>query len=148
MLYNAHMTIQELLKLAGDQGKVVVVDEAGDVKGVFLSYESYQQTAGTSLASVKPVAPDPEIVNREILEAQLQDDAVLPAPAEAVQSDTAERLDSLLSRRAEQLFRAMPHRVERDFHDLRSEVIDPNFNFNAPDVSTDDEVIKPNFDDI
>ncbi len=155
------MNLQELLKIAGEQGKVVVVDESGNVKGVLLTYDAFQQLSKTNetaaLAPAKPITPaedQTEKVNRAILEAQLnQEESVenLP-PMAATMQPQVERLDSLLSRRAEQLFKSMPHNrsdaIPRTVVDMRSEVIDPNYDFNAPEISVDDEEIRPNFDDI
>lgn len=148
------MNIKELLSLAGDQGKIVVVNDLGEIKGVYLAYEEYQKLVGH-----KPVAHakktetenEAEKINRAILEAQLKDETTPldPIPT-APLYQPVERLDSMLSRRAEQLFKSMPHReIPRSPQvDMRSEVIDPNFDFSAPSVTNDDEVIRPNFDDI
>ena len=148
------MNLKDLLQLAGEQGKVVVIDEAGDVKGVFLSFDEYQKIGGTAPVATKHTPEDmAEKVNREILQAQLEEvissaDAALPElpmhqpplREEPVSySSNAERIDSLISKRAQNLFKSMP------------------YNYTAPpevttaaqvDSSMDDEAIKPNFDDI
>jgi hypothetical protein len=145
------MNLKDLLKLAGEQGKVVVVDELGEVKGIFMTYEAYGQMQGSVVqATPKETEPESERINRAILEAQLKDETTPPtlSPESHTLSQPAERLDTLLSKRAQQLFRSMPYKSERPINDMRSEVIDPNYDFNAPETSNDDEVIRPNFDDI
>ena len=42
------MILKDFLKLAGQQGKVVVVGEDGNVRGVFLSFDEYQKLSGSS----------------------------------------------------------------------------------------------------
>lgn len=140
------MTLDDLLKLAGEQGRVVVVGEDGAVKGVFLPYEHYQKiSGGKSYDQQKEDVA--EQVNREILNAQLEEvmapsDVVIshlpqtpvPIPEESVLefSTNAERIDSLLSKRAQNLFKSIP------------------YDYSVPEVNTAsaDEEIKPNFDDI
>jgi hypothetical protein len=150
------MELKDFLKLAGKQGKVVVLGEDGAVKGVFLPIAEYQRLAGTEQGREEQSKQDiAEKVNREILQAQLEevisplDAAISHNSPESVESpeitDTsllgsnpmipmsnAERLDSLLSRRAQTLFKSVP------------------YNSIPPEVTTTaaDEEIKPNFDDI
>lgn len=149
--YTAPMNIKDLMQLAGKQGKVIVVNELGDVQGVFMSFNAYQKLSGSiPITEVKEQPkPDPEKINREILESQLAEEEILSAtedPAKIEKQAPLEKLDSLLSKRAEQLFKSIPYNYTGR-PDLRSEVIDPNYDFNAPE-SNDDEVIKPSFDDI
>lgn len=151
------MNIKELLELAGELGKVVVVDDSGNVKGVFVTYESFQRLMGSNLAqSDSPESDVAEKVNRAIIEAQMQDDDDLPAaeaavavPVESV-GGAPQRLNSLLSKRAEELFKSIPQNkaAVREKVDMRAEVIDPNFDWNAPEGGNDDEEIRPNFDNI
>lgn len=128
--------MKELLQLAGREGKVIVVDEQGDVQGVLLTTEYYQKLVGARQEMKRVVEDFAEKVNREILQAQLSEDSepAVSAP---------ERIDSILSERAQDLFKSMPYGRNgiKPTVDLRSEVIDPNFDFNA-------EEIKPSFDDI
>lgn len=146
------MNLKDFLQLAGKQGKVVIVDEAGEVKGVFLPYDEYQKIVGEKSAKPEPTAEDvAEKVNREILQAQLEEvisssdggtsqsnlqnvtieNDLVDEPVDV--SFTAERIDSLINKRAQDLFKSIP------------------YNFTAaPEVSSaaSDEEIKPNFDDI
>ncbi len=140
------MTLKDFLKLAGEQGKVVVVGEDGSVKGVFLPYEQYQKiSGGKSYDQQKEDVT--EKVNREILNAQLEevmapsDVTISHAPVSTLPvsgefelefNSNAERIDSLLSKRAQNLFKSIP------------------YDYSVPEVSTAsaDEEIKPNFDDI
>ncbi len=144
------MNLNDFLKLAGEQGKVVVVGDDGTVKGIFLPYEQYQKMSGgkTYEQQKEDVA---EKANREILQAQLEeviapsDIAFANSPAgimaqtmpEAIVEPThfssnAERIDSLINKRAQNLFKSIP------------------YDYNVPEIATSatDEEIKPNFDDI
>ncbi len=148
------MDLKELIQIAGEQGKVIIIDDNGEVKGVFVAYDSNARNGKPEQSAEQKKDIDPEKINRAILEAQLQDEAT-PTPAVAVPEPDAlippaERLDSLLSRRAQELFRSVPNKAERKVVDMRAEVIDPNYDFNAPEVSSEDEneIIRPNFDDI
>lgn len=146
------MNLKDLLQLAGEQGKVVVIDEAGDVKGVLLSFDEYKKVSGNEPRETVPTAEDmAEKVNREILQAQLEEvissaDAALPElpmhqPAldESVSySSNAERIDSLISKRAQNLFKSMPYNYTAP----------PEVTTAAQVDSAIDEEIKPNFDDI
>lgn len=146
------MNLKDLLQLAGEQGKVVVIDEAGDVKGVFLSFDEYQKIGGTAPVAAKHPPEDmTEKVNREILQAQLEEvissaDAALPElPMHETSLDepvsyssNAERIDSLISKRAQNLFKSMPYNYTAP----------PEVTTAAQVDSSIDEEIKPNFDDI
>lgn len=146
------MNINDFLKLAGEQGKVVVLGEDGSVKGIFLQYEEYLKMSGQK--SFDQQKEDiAEKVNREILQAQLEEvmspsdvaignniileplnlDVTNVVPDEPIEfSSNAERIDSLLNKRAQNLFKSIP------------------YNYSVPEVATSasDEEIKPNFDDI
>lgn len=152
MCYYAVMNIKDLIKLAGDQGKVLVIGDDGEMKGVFLSYADYQKLSGQTQTAV--AGPDPEKINREILEAQLKENIdasnknleVIASPLSAPTP-----IANILSERARDLFVSHPYgRQEAPLYDLREEVMDPNFNKPMPpqvDVDNEEE-IKPNFDDI
>src|SRR5438105_1605364 len=116
--------LQDIIKLAGE-GKVFVVDESGDVKLVILNIEDYQHLL---LGKLKRQVQDIETINQEILNAQLHDELEPIAPA--------------ISKKAKELFKFRPASRQPD---LRSEVIDPNFDLEA---NPDEEVIRPGFDDI
>lgn len=111
-----------------DDGKIFVVDEAGDVKLVMLKVEHYQKLLLEKLGGkLRQSTRDIEEINKEITKAQLSDDvsvADLPEGVPAPQASNGHK------------------RV-----DLRSEVIDPNFNFDAP-PGEEYESIKPEFEDI
>lgn len=134
--------------MAGEQGKVVIVGEDGEVKGVLLPYAEYLKIAGNKPQEPKLSAEDmAEKVNREILQAQLEEvissaDAAMPAAVlpeaslmdePASYASNAERIDSLINKRAKNLFKSMPYNYT-----------------GTPDVSitTPDEEISANFDDI
>ncbi|HEX3095795.1 MAG TPA: hypothetical protein VHQ20_01610 [Patescibacteria group bacterium] len=153
------MNLKDFLQLAGQQGKVVVIGEDGNVKGVFLNFDEYQKLAGNK--SVEQTKEDlTERVNREILLAQLEEvisstngglAAALPHEdvemevQEELQFEPVERIDSVLSKRAQDLFKSIPV----DDAPLAGPLISPYRDYRTPDVaSSSDEEIKPNFDDI
>lgn len=147
------MNLKDLLKLAGEQGKVVIVGEDGEIKGVLVSHSDYSKS---NPAFDKPVPPveDPEKVNRAILEAQLKDNMDLSGGSnlETIEPDLKmpEPISQILQDRARNLFVARPAPALEDYaYDPREEVVDPKYGrVNAPLVSVDQEEIKPNFDDI
>ena len=104
--------IQDIINLCkNEQGKVFVVDEEGSIKLVVMGLEQYQKMLGSKPSLVK--IPDPETVNRKIIKAQLEEDVspvTEPAPINSV---------------------APPARAPRVL-DMREEVIDPSFDFDAP----------------
>ena len=102
---------QDIIKIAQtENGKFFVMDESGEINLVILGMGEYQklssQNTSTQAVTTEP-APDIEKINKEILIAQLQEPIVIPVPEvpEVKLPDKAPRLD------------------------LRSEVIDPSFNF-------------------
>lgn len=115
-------SLQDIIKLIGsDTGKAFIIDESGDIKLVVMGVGEYQRML---LGKLKSQIEDVEEINRRILEAQLEQ-AESPKPASGHRGMTAE-----------QSVAEKPKRV-----DMRSEVIDPNFDFEA-------ETIRPEFDDI
>lgn len=161
--------------MAGQQGKVVVVDEQGQVKGVFMSAAQYSNLTKSSQLKVqnqKRIEDAIERVNQAILRAQLEDDEIAPGRERLETFDdpnqtkidfaklsnvkqsqnssevSPSQLSSLLTKRAEQLFTSKPFgRSTGPVYDMRSEVIAPNFG-QEPESEHDDEEIAPNFDDI
>lgn len=147
------MNLKELLKLAGEQGKVVVVGDDGEVKGVFITYAEYQKNHSQS--DFKEVQPDPEKINREILEAQLKDNVApsnhnLEMVSEPLK--TLEPIGQILQERAQSLFvsKPAPPSLDEINYDPREESEHPSIQRTAsPTISiADDEEIRPNFDDI
>ncbi len=145
------MNIKDYLNLAGEQGKVVIVSDDGKVQGVLLPYDEYKKIAGNKPQEPKLSAEDiAEKVNREILQAQLEEvisvadaalpEAVLPNPdlqEPQVYSSNAERIDSLINKRAQNLFKSMPYNYTGT----------PEVKVDIPEASVDEE-ISTNFDDI
>jgi hypothetical protein len=120
-------SLQDIIDLCNnDNGKVFVVDEEGNVKLVILNIEEYQRLL---LGKLKKKVQDVEVINQEILKAQIQEDTAPSLPPVP--------LGPALAQRAEELFRARPA-GSRSQPDLRSEVIDPNFDFEAPKIGLDD----------
>ena len=117
--------LQDIIKLVKhDNGKIFVVDEQGEVKLVMLTVEDYQRLL---LGKLKQGIKDIEAINREITKAQLTDQV---AVAELPENASAPQASNALNR-----------------VDLRSEVIDPRFNFDAA-PGEEYESIKPEFEDI
>ena len=115
-------SLQDIIKLIGsDDSKAFIMDESGEIKLVVMGVGEYQRML---LGKLKQQVQDVEEINRRILEAQLRE------------SDAPAATSTPTGMTAEQSAAQKPKRV-----DMRSEVIDPNFNFDA-------EVIKPDFDDI
>ena len=147
------MELKDFLQLAGQQGKVVVIGEDGNVKGMFLSFDEFQKLSGQDPSAAKAPPQDlTEKANREILQAQLEEvisstngglGAAMPEPEEieAQIIEPLERIDSVLSKRAQELFKSIPvDPMPMDY---------PYRDYTTPHVShNSDEEIKPNFDDI
>lgn len=120
-------TVEDIVKLCeGEQGKVFIMDSTGDVKLVLMGVGEYEklknhesrimnQEAKPSKQAESSHQPlDAETVNKEILIAQLREQA-----ASFVPTPSSPRVEvNPLARQ-----------------DLREEVIDPSFNFDGPDNS-------------
>ena len=140
------MNLKDFLQLAGQQGKVVVMGEDGNVKGVFLSFDEFKKLSGAGGGDVSRSSEETlaEKANREILQAQLEEVISISDGGKLIEefqevAQTAERIDSVLSKRAQELFKSIP------FDPTQS----PHRDFRAPEVaSTSDEEISTNFDDI
>ncbi len=105
------VNIQDIINLCKDeQGKVFVMNEKGEVSLVILGIDEYHRLR--SQVTQTPV--DAEAVNKEILRAQLEDQTTPEVPRISLQN-----LVSKVS---------VAPRV-----DLREEVIDPSFDFDAPE---------------
>jgi hypothetical protein len=103
-------TFADIVKLCkGEQGKVFIMDEAGELQLVVLSAGEYEKLK----FSAPPVEVDPEVVNAKIAEAKL-----LGAASQGTNPYPA----------------AKPPRVAtHPLPDLREEVIDPSFDFDTPE---------------
>lgn len=120
--------LQDIIKLVEhDNGKVFVVDETGEVKLVMLKVEDYQHLL---LGKLKRGIKDIETINQEITKAQLAESVAV--------ADLAEDSPAIPAPQASNAHNRI---------DLRSEVIDPNFNFDAA-PGEEYESIKPEFEDI
>lgn len=124
-------SLQDIIKLIqAEHGKAFIMDESGDVKLVIVGMEEYQRM---QLGNLKAKIEDPEAVNRRILEAQLEEEAKAIIPESRADFSNPK-----------------PQRI-----DLRSQVMDPDFNY-GPAVNTvlddssvdDSEAIKTEFEDI
>lgn len=106
--------LQEIIDLCKDgQGKVFVLDASGNISLVLLSIDEYKRLI--NLPQKKTV--DPELVNKQILRAQLEDDVPPVAPEVPV--------PKVLVKEA--------HHTVIPPGDMREEVIDPSFDFDSVD---------------
>lgn len=158
------MELKDFLKVVGDQGKVVIVGDDGNVRGVFLSFEEYQKmdhvVAGIANKNEEKSKVDvTEKVNREILNAQLEEVVATAdggsggvAIGDAPEKDfgtseldldpkyAPESIESLIERRSQELFKSVP---------LDSPLPHPHEHFRTPNVATNsDEELSPNFENI
>ncbi|MBI5529945.1 MAG: hypothetical protein HY918_00380 [Candidatus Doudnabacteria bacterium] len=115
-------SLKDIINLAkADGGKFFVIDETGETQLVILPLAEYQRLL---LGKLQKQILDVEKINREILNAQLQEEApVSPAPSVP---EAAVKGPVIISERA------FP-RV-----DLRAEVIDPSFDFEGPKMDMED----------
>lgn len=121
------MNFKDIINLSEqEKGKVFVVDESGNVKAVILSFDEYSHKM---LGNLKAKVQDPETVNQEILRAQLAE------PAEDFNPPIP--ISEALNKKAQMLFRSRPASAISQ-PDLRAEVIDPNFDFEAPRQDLED----------
>lgn len=120
-------TLEDIINLCKDEaGKVFIMDTTGDVELVLMGVGEYEKLKNHELRIMNQEAKSPmqvnqpaqlldaEAANREILIAQLREQAanfVPSQPAPRVQVNPLAR------------------------QDLREEVIDPSFNFDGPDNS-------------
>ncbi len=118
-------TVEDIVKLCEDeQGKVFIMNAVGDIKLVLMGVGEYEklknhesgimnQEVKSPMQMSQPIQSlDAEAANREILIAQLREQAANFVPAQT------------------------PPRVQVNplaRQDLREEVIDPSFNFDGPD---------------
>ena len=117
--------LNDLINLAkADGGKFFVIDESGDAKLVIMSVEDYQRLL---LGKLQRQVMDVEKINQEIVKAQLNENQSFTsaAPEPPIKAPTLKYQDPR----------------QNDHHqsiDLRSEVIDPSFDFEGPKVEIDD----------
>lgn len=101
--------LKDVIKLCkGENGKVFIVNEAGDLELVIMRAQDYAELKGLQIES-KGSLPDPEAVNKEIAKAQAQERVMRPKTGPSLST------------------------IPSDENDLREEVIDPSFNFDGPD---------------
>lgn len=113
-------TIQEIIHLCkNEQGKVFVINEKGEVSLVILGMDEYHRLRGE-----QPHSPsvDPEAVNRQILQAQLEE---LDKELTSIKQATAQ-----IAAGPKVAVGNLPGTKKVD---LREEVIDPSFDFDSED---------------
>lgn len=128
--------LQDLMNLAkADGGKFFVIDETGEARLVILGVDDYQKLLLAKLQrQIKQQADDVEKINKEIIRAQLLEDAELPSTAEKP-VHRQEKGPSVSYQPANQKSESTNHHQSVD---LRAEVIDPSFDFEGPKVEIDD----------
>jgi hypothetical protein len=100
-------SLKEIIKLCkNESGKVFIMNEEGDLSLVIMAPGQYTQLLGQQRQPTG-VTPDPDKVNQAIAEARLSERQAPNFSAPIVRPQAG--------------------------HDLREEVIDPSFNFDAPD---------------
>ena len=117
-MYNINYmaSINDIINLAkADGGKFFVIDESGDAKLVIMTVEEYQKLL---LGKLQKQVMDVEKINQEILRAQLTEEQATPKPSPRSPFVSSQQ--------------------EISKNDLRAEVIDPSFDFEAPKVEIDD----------
>jgi hypothetical protein len=116
--------LNDLINLAkADGGKFFVIDEEGNAKLVIMSIDDYQRLL---LGKLQRQITDVEKINKEILEAQLTEDPIVPPVASAPFHRAVEKGPTVSNQFVESK------------NDLRAEVIDPSFDFEGPKVEIDD----------
>lgn len=115
-------TLNDLISLAkADGGKFFVVDETGEPSLVIMGVEDYQRLL---LGKLQKQIVDVENINKEILRAQIEEtESFIPEIEKPLRQNTGPRLRQ--EAKAQQ-------------PDLRAEVIDPSFDFEAPKLNDDE----------
>ncbi len=143
-------TLKDIAKLLeGEQGKVFIMDAEGEIRLVLMGMQEYQSVKGQVLvrSQLPPeLSVDPEAVNRHILEAQLAEQSkgadpfawaeeVVTTKGSPFTASPREKGDSFGDvRRNPHSAGSAPSVSSLPRRDLREEVIDPSFNFDAEDI--------------
>lgn len=125
-------TLEDIIKLCKDEaGKVFIMDEKGDLQLVIMGAAEYGRIKNqeSRTKNEEMHLPEPEVVNREILKAQLANEgAAQGLPLGAKGSPWARSANSYQSAPPEMRSNGLPKQ-----RDMREEVIDPSFDFDAPE---------------
>ncbi len=125
-------TLEDIIKLCKDEaGKIFVMDEKGDLQLVIMGVGEYQKVKSHQAESRKSEMPDPELVNREILKAQLSEvggGQGAPLAAKGTPWYQATANPYISTPPPEIRSNGLPKQ-----RDMREEVIDPSFDFDAPE---------------
>ncbi|HVY68028.1 MAG TPA: hypothetical protein VHA30_04010 [Patescibacteria group bacterium] len=115
-------SFQDIISLAkADGGKFFIMDEQGNPQLIIMSIEEYQRLL---LNKLQQQVTDVEKINREILEAQLDEHAAEEAVKTSFRGPTVTSQGQADGR--------------RQSVDLRAEVIDPSFDFEGPKNDLED----------
>ena len=136
--------IQDIIKLAKiDGGKFFVMDEAGNASLVIMSVEEYQKMLlGKLQSQTKQQSEDVEKINKIITQVQFQNAhhpknfKGLPRTDQSDWSGTGAQIFE----EENSVVETVPVKRQSQFMqpDMRSEVIDPSFDFEAPSFGMDD----------
>ncbi|MBL8031304.1 MAG: hypothetical protein JNK33_03210 [Candidatus Doudnabacteria bacterium] len=133
-------TVEDIVKLCQDeQGKVFIMDATGDVKLVLMGVGEYERLKSTGTRDTRlDSGVDPR---RKGQETSFEAKPGVDAPMSGLDAEAANR-EILIAQLREQAANFVPAqtvpRVEVNplaRQDLREEVIDPSFNFDGPDNS-------------
>ncbi len=124
-------SLQDIFNLAKiDGSKFFVIDEKGEPKLVIMSVEDYQALL---LEKMKLGADDIELINREIIQAQLKEE-IIPISHSSSQNFPVQRppIPQVQEQSVSQ------SKSTHAYVDMREEVIDPSFDFEGPKFNLDD----------
>ena len=111
--YIVMASLQDIFNLAkADGGKFFVMDEKGEPKLVIMDIDEYQKLL---LGKIARGVEDVEEINREILQAQMEQTPAVAGPK--IFSEPVKKNGQI---------------------DMREEVIDPSFDFEGPKVEIED----------
>lgn len=118
-------SLKDIINLCTEQeGKVFVVNDEGEVQFVLLSKERFEELANKPKQK-SVILPDPELVNKQILKAQLEE---VPETGSISRAD----FSAIINRMQKPLPADLETKeVKSPRVDLREEVIDPSFDFDS-----------------
>lgn len=148
--------LRDIFKLCKEEnGRLIFLNEEGDISFVLLSNERYQELSGSraeqkkSEPEVVPKQTDPEDVNKKIVAAQLAD-VVEPLAKDSPQLEEVGKIEkptmvtdslhigNVLQERLREWPRAYTVPKIQTQNGNSEESIDPSFDFEGPKLSIDD----------
>lgn len=125
-------TLEDIIKLCKEeQGKIFVMDEKGDIGLVIMGMAEYHRMKSAEVGMQNGRQPvDPEVVNREILKAQLAEGGASQGLPLATKGSPWQQSGNPYRSAPPPEIRSNGLAKQRD---MREEVIDPSFDFDAPE---------------